>query len=96
MDIDGREDEPEAHCRNENVSFLALRCFKQWWSRTDSTTHKLLEGARQLARVDERAVDWDALAGALWWLDSRTLMGDGKLVVNGPRWVTEGCPSCPS
>ena len=75
------------------MSFLALRCFKQWWSSTDRTAQKLLENAGQLARVDERAVEWDALAGALWWLDSRRFMADDGLDVNGMMWVTVGCPS---
>ena len=55
-----------------------------------------MENAAQLARVDERAVDWEALAGALWWLDSRRLMADGELLVNDGMWVIVECPRCPS
>lgn len=78
------------------MSFLALRCLKQWWDGSSRTAHTLLENTGQLARVDERAVDWEALAGALWWLDSRTWMADGERDVNGDMWVTVSCPSCSS
>ena len=43
----------------------------------------VLAGAQQLANVDERAVDRNALRGVFWWVDSRTLMADGELIVDG-------------
>ena len=62
-----------------------LRFFKEWcglgWN-TESTIQSVLADVQALARADDIAVEWDALRGALWWLDSRTLMANDNTNVD--------------
>ena len=83
--VEGKAGTTEQGGRNAHVSFLVLRCFKQWWQWTDTTGQQLPESSDQIARADKTAVDWDALQGALRWLDMRRLVAEGDVSVNGER-----------
>ena len=68
-----------------------LRFRREWYGwgwGAGEAAQRLLGDVESLAHVDHRAIEWDALRGALWWLNLRRLMAEGNLIVDGLLWVT--------
>ena len=81
---------------NPNVSFLVARFFQFWWSWTECVQDTLLTGIEDVAKADQRAVEWNALRDACWWINWRSLLQEGWVRVNGSGWVSVRMSECPS